>query len=59
MMGIAFRRFPLHLSQALVPLLKRSTAGRIVNISSGMGQLSDMKGGYALNSDAKCNTPAL
>ena len=38
---------PLHLSQALVPLLKRSKAGRIVNISSGMGQLSDMEGGYA------------
>jgi short chain dehydrogenase len=33
---------PLHLSQALVPLLKRSKAGRIVNISSGMGQLSDL-----------------
>src|ERR1700730_1035284 len=38
---------PLRLSQVLVPLLKRSKAGRIVNISSGMGQLSDMEGGYA------------
>ena len=47
---------PLYLSQALVPLVKRSKAGRIVNISCGMGQLSEMKGGYALNSDAKCNT---
>jgi NAD(P)-dependent dehydrogenase (short-subunit alcohol dehydrogenase family) len=38
---------PLHLSQTLVPLLKRSGAGRIVNMSSGMGALSDMGGGYA------------
>ena len=38
---------PLHLAQALAPLLRRSRAGRIVNISSGMGSLSDMEGGYA------------
>jgi len=38
---------PLRLSQVLAPLLKRSKTGRIVNISSGMGQLSDMEGGYA------------
>jgi NAD(P)-dependent dehydrogenase (short-subunit alcohol dehydrogenase family) len=38
---------PLQLSQTLVPLLKRSRAGRIVNMSSGMGALSDMSGGYA------------
>ena len=38
---------PLHLAQALAPLLKRSRAGRIVNMSSGMGALSDMEGGYA------------
>ena len=38
---------PLHLSQTLVPLLKRSRAARIVNMSSGMGALSDMSGGYA------------
>jgi len=30
---------------ALVPLLRRSGHGRIVNMSSGMGQLSDMYGG--------------
>jgi NAD(P)-dependent dehydrogenase (short-subunit alcohol dehydrogenase family) len=36
---------PLRLSQALVPLLKRSQTARIVNISSGMGQLSEMGGG--------------
>jgi NAD(P)-dependent dehydrogenase (short-subunit alcohol dehydrogenase family) len=38
---------PLRLSQALIPLLKRGKNPRIVNISSGMGQLSDMGGGYA------------
>jgi len=38
---------PLQLSQMLMPLLKRSRAGRIVNMSSGMGSLSDMSGGYA------------
>jgi NAD(P)-dependent dehydrogenase (short-subunit alcohol dehydrogenase family) len=38
---------PLYLSQTLVPLLKRSSAARIVNVSSGMGALSDMQGGYA------------
>ena len=38
---------PLQLSQTLVPLLKRSRAARIVNMSSGMGALSEMGGGYA------------
>jgi len=38
---------PLHLAQTLAPLLKRSRAGRIVNISSGMGALSEMEGDYA------------
>src|SRR5262245_26227904 len=38
---------PLQLAQTLAPLLKRSRAGRIVNMSSGMGALSDMEGGYA------------
>ena len=33
---------PLLLSQALVPLMKRNDYGRIVNVSSGQGQLSDM-----------------
>ncbi len=34
------------LCQALVPLMKKNNYGRIVNVSSGMGQLSDMNGGY-------------
>jgi NAD(P)-dependent dehydrogenase (short-subunit alcohol dehydrogenase family) len=38
---------PLHLSQLLAPLLKRSRAGRIVNVSSGMGALSSMEGDHA------------
>jgi NAD(P)-dependent dehydrogenase (short-subunit alcohol dehydrogenase family) len=34
------------LTQALLPLLRRSAGARIVNVSSGAGQLSDMNGGY-------------
>lgn len=37
---------PLRLAQALVPLLKRSHAARIINVSSGMGALAEMEGGY-------------
>jgi NAD(P)-dependent dehydrogenase (short-subunit alcohol dehydrogenase family) len=33
---------PLMLAQALAPLMKKHRYGRIVNVSSGMGQLSDM-----------------
>ena len=35
---------PLLLAQELVPLMKHQNYGRIVNVSSGMGQLSDMSG---------------
>ncbi len=38
---------PLHLAQTLADLLKPSGAGRIINVSSGMGALADMAGGYA------------
>jgi NAD(P)-dependent dehydrogenase (short-subunit alcohol dehydrogenase family) len=38
---------PWRLCQALVPLLQRSPHPRIVNVSSGAGQLSDMNGGRA------------
>ncbi len=38
---------PFHLSQALAPLLQRSKRARIVNISSGMGALTEMEGDYA------------
>lgn len=37
---------PLQLLQTLIPLMKQNGYGRIVNLSSGMGQLSDMNGGY-------------
>lgn len=36
---------PLLLSQVLVPLMKKNRYGRIVNVSSGQGQLSDMGAG--------------
>ena len=38
---------PLHLAQMLCPLLRRSPGARIINMSSGMGALSEMEGGYA------------
>jgi NAD(P)-dependent dehydrogenase (short-subunit alcohol dehydrogenase family) len=38
---------PWRLCQAFVPLLQRSSQPRIVNVSSGAGQLSDMDGGRA------------
>jgi NAD(P)-dependent dehydrogenase (short-subunit alcohol dehydrogenase family) len=37
---------PLRVSQALVGLLSKSRDGRIINLSSGLGQLSDAGGGY-------------
>jgi NAD(P)-dependent dehydrogenase (short-subunit alcohol dehydrogenase family) len=38
---------PLLVAQAFVPLLKKSDAPRIVNVSSGGGQLADGAGGWA------------
>lgn len=37
---------PLRLLQAAEPLMRRHGYGRIVNVSSGLGQLDDMKGGW-------------
>jgi NAD(P)-dependent dehydrogenase (short-subunit alcohol dehydrogenase family) len=37
----------LRITQALLPLLRASAGARIVNMSSGMGALSDMQGGWA------------
>jgi NAD(P)-dependent dehydrogenase (short-subunit alcohol dehydrogenase family) len=37
---------PLLLCQAFIPLMLKNGYGRVVNISSGMGQLTDMNGGY-------------
>jgi NAD(P)-dependent dehydrogenase (short-subunit alcohol dehydrogenase family) len=44
---------PFHLSQALIPLLLKSDDPRIVNVSSGLGQLSDGGGGYPAYSISK------
>jgi NAD(P)-dependent dehydrogenase (short-subunit alcohol dehydrogenase family) len=38
---------PLMLCQALVPLMLRQRYGRVINLSSGMGQLEDMEDGSA------------
>ena len=38
---------PIQVTQAFLPLLRKSTAPRIVNVSSGLGQLSEMEGGAA------------
>ncbi len=38
---------PLQLCQALIPLMQKQGYGRVINVSSGMGQLSDMNGGSA------------
>lgn len=37
---------PLRLTQAVVPIMQRQRYGRIVNLSSGAGQLSDMRSGF-------------
>ena len=47
------------LASACVPLLRRSRHGRIVNLSSGMGQLSDMGGGAAAYRISKTGLNAL
>ena len=37
---------PYHFIQAFLPSMIKNNYGRIVNVSSGMGQLSEMDGGY-------------
>ncbi len=37
---------PLLVSQAFIPLMKKNNYGRIVNVSSELGQLSSMSGGW-------------
>ena len=37
---------PYYLTEAVFPLMKKKSYGRVVNISSGMGQLTDMQSGY-------------
>lgn len=50
---------PLLLCQALVPLMKENGYGRIVNVSSGMGQLGDMGGGHTAYRFSKVSLNAL
>lgn len=37
---------PFQLCQTLIPLMEKNNYGRIVNLSSGMGQLAEMNGHY-------------
>ncbi|HSK75981.1 MAG TPA: SDR family oxidoreductase [Thermoanaerobaculia bacterium] len=37
---------PWQISQAVIPFMKRRGYGRIVNVSSGLGAMSEMAGGY-------------
>jgi NAD(P)-dependent dehydrogenase (short-subunit alcohol dehydrogenase family) len=37
---------PLMMIKAVVPIMQKGAYGRVVNISSGAGQLADMKSGY-------------
>ena len=43
----------LRLTQALLPLMRMSPAGRVVNLSSGMGQLADMEAGAPARIDSR------
>lgn len=47
------------LSQAVLPLLRQGGHGRIVNVSSGAGQLDDMQGGRAAYRISKSGLNAL
>jgi NAD(P)-dependent dehydrogenase (short-subunit alcohol dehydrogenase family) len=47
------------LAQAALPLLRASEDGRIVNVSSGAGQLDDMQGGYPAYRISKSGLNAL
>jgi NAD(P)-dependent dehydrogenase (short-subunit alcohol dehydrogenase family) len=50
---------PWRLIEAFVPLLRRSDHPRVVNVSSGAGQLSDMDGGRAAYRVSKAALNAL
>jgi NAD(P)-dependent dehydrogenase (short-subunit alcohol dehydrogenase family) len=50
---------PWRLIEAFLPLLRHSDAPRIVNVSSGAGQLSDMDGGRAAYRVSKAGLNAL
>jgi NAD(P)-dependent dehydrogenase (short-subunit alcohol dehydrogenase family) len=50
---------PLRLCQEFIPNMKKNNYGRIVNVSSGMGQLSEMGGKNAPYRFSKCSLNAL
>lgn len=50
---------PLILSQHLLPLLRKSSEGRIINLSSEMGKMSSLGGGYAAYRLSKASLNAL
>jgi NAD(P)-dependent dehydrogenase (short-subunit alcohol dehydrogenase family) len=50
---------PFLMSRALVPLMQRRNYGRIVNVSSGLGQLSDMGAGSPAYRISKASLNAL
>jgi NAD(P)-dependent dehydrogenase (short-subunit alcohol dehydrogenase family) len=50
---------PLMLCQRIAPLMKKNNYGRIVNMSSGMGQLTDMNGGFPAYRISKTTINAL
>ncbi len=50
---------PLLVTQALLPLLRRSPHARVVNVSSGGGSLADMTGGDAAYRVSKAGLNAL
>jgi NAD(P)-dependent dehydrogenase (short-subunit alcohol dehydrogenase family) len=50
---------PWQLAQALIPGMKRRGYGRIVNVSSGMGAMSEMSGGYSAYRISKTSINAL
>jgi NAD(P)-dependent dehydrogenase (short-subunit alcohol dehydrogenase family) len=47
------------LAQAVIPAMRRNGYGRIVNVSSGMGAMSEMAGGYAAYRISKTSLNAL
>ena len=47
------------LTQAVAPIMKRRGYGRIVNVSSGMGAMSEMSGGYSAYRISKASLNAL
>jgi NAD(P)-dependent dehydrogenase (short-subunit alcohol dehydrogenase family) len=50
---------PWRLIEAFIPLLRRSDAPRVVNVSSGAGQLAEMNGGRAAYRVSKAGLNAL